>query len=181
MADFVSSNKLGVNFYEAYAAISDDTPEVPGHPHNYGDIVNGVDGSIWVFGKVATGATINQYNCVFVDVTAASCKPSLGGAASLAPSFRPAYYQGSTQLTEGMAGWFMLAGAPTIMTAGLCAANAPLYTTNVSGVLDDAVATGSQYPVRGLVATVTNTQTSSTTNVQGMMSFPSVGGLGQAG
>lgn len=178
--DTVTTNILGVDFYAAYDAISSTTPENPGHPHKYGTRVHGVDGSEWIFGKVAAGATVNQYNTVFVDVGADAVVPSLGGAASLAPSSRPAVYQGSTQLTAGMAGWFMLSGCPTFTTAGLCAANAPLFTTQVSGVLDDAVATGSQYPIRGMFATVTNTQTSSTTNVQGMMSFPSIGGLGQA-
>lgn len=180
MADSVTTNVIGVSFLTAYDAISASIPEVPGHPHVYGTRVQGTDGSEWIFGKVAAGATINQYNTVFIDVGADAVVPSLGGAASLAPSMRPGVYMGATQLTAGMAGWFMISGCPTITTAGLCAANAPLFTTQVSGVLDDAVATGSQYPIRGLFATVTNTQTSSTTNVQGMMTFPSIGGLGQA-
>jgi hypothetical protein len=180
MAAFVTTNQLGVDLYAAYDAISATLPEVPGHPHVYGSRVTATDGSEWIFGKVAAGATINQYNCVFIDVGCDAVVPSLGGAASLAPSARPAYYQGATQLTAGMAAWFMISGQPVMTTAGLCAANAPLFTTQVSGVLDDAVATGSQYPIRGLFATVTNTQTSSTTNVQGMMTFPSIGALGQA-
>lgn len=177
MAAYVTTNQLGVDVLAAYDAISASTPEVPGHPHVYGARVLCTDGSEWIFGKVAAGATINQNECVFIDVGCDACIPSLGGAASLAPSYRPAYYQGATQLTAGMAAWFMISGQPTIKTAGLCAANAPLYTTNVSGVLDDATATASQYPIRGLFATVTNTQTGSTTNVQGMMTFPSIGRL----
>lgn len=178
--DFVTTNQLGVDLYAAYDAISASTPENPGHPHKYGARVHGVDQSEWVFGKVAAGATVNQYNTVFIDVGADAVVPALGGAASLAPSARPGFYQGATQLTAGMAAWFMVSGTPIITTAGLAAANAPLFTTQVSGVLDDAVATGSQYPIRGLFATVTNTQTASTTNVQGMATFPSIGALGQA-
>lgn len=173
--DFVTTNQLGVDLYAAYDAISASLPENPGHPHVYGARVQGVDQSEWIFGKVAAGATINQYNAVFIDVGADAVIPTVGGAATLGRHLRPGVYQGATQLTAGMAGWFMISGAPIITTAGLAAASANLYTTNVSGVLDDAVATGSQYPIRGLVATVTNTQTSSTTNVQGMMTFPSVG------
>lgn len=180
MTAYVVTNQIGVSLLEAYDAISDTTPEIPAHPHVYGARVLATDGSEWIFGKVAAGATINQYNTVFIDVGCDAVIPSLGGAASLAPSYRPGSYQGETQLTAGMAAWFMISGQPIITTAGLAAANAPLYTTQVSGVLDDAVATGSQYPIRGMFATVTNTQTSSTTNVQGMMTFPSIGGLGQA-
>ena len=180
MAAFVTTNQLGVDLYGAEAAISATTPEIPAHQHVYGARVLATDGSEWVYGKVAAGATVNQYNAVFIDVGCDAVVPSLGGAASLAPSSRPGIYQGATQLTAGMAAWFMISGQPILTTAGLCAANAPLYTTQVSGVLDDAVATGSQYPIRGLFATVTNTQTSSTTNVQGMMTFPTIGALGQA-
>lgn len=175
MADFVTTNVLGVDLYAAYDAISTSTPENPGHPHAYGTRVHGVDGSEWIFGKVAAGATIARYNAVFIDTGADAVIPTVGGAATLGRQLRPGVYQGATTLTAGMAGWFMISGCPTITTAGLAAANANLYTTNTSGVLDDAVATGSQYPIRGLVATVTNTQTSSTTNVPAMMTFPTVG------
>lgn len=178
MVAYVTTNQLGVSLLEAYAAIDAATPEVPGHPHVYGSRVHATDGSEWIFGKVAAGATINQYNCVFIDVGCDAVVPSLGGAASLAPSSRPGFYQGATQLTEGMAAWFMISGQPIITTAGLAAANAGLFTTQVSGVLDDAIATGSQYPIRGVFATVTNTQTGSTTNVQGMATFPTIGPIG---
>ncbi len=178
--DFVTTNQLGVDLYAAYDAISASTPENPGHPHKYGARVHGVDQSEWVFGKVAAGATVNQYNAVFIDVGADAVVPTVGGAAILGRNHRPGLYQGATQLTAGMAAWFMVSGAPIITTAGLAAAGATLFTTNVSGVLDDgATSTQSQYAIRGLIATVTNTQTGSTTNVQGMMTFPTVGAIGE--
>ena len=176
MVAYTTSSQEGVNFYQAYDAISTSTPEVPAHPHEYGKLVTANDGSIWVFGKVATSATVNQYNCVFVDYAAANVIPSLGGAASLGMKYRPAWYQGSTQLTAGMAAWFMLQGAPRMGVEASCNPAVQLYTTQTSGILDDAVATGSQYPVRGAV--IVSAAGTSLTNVQGMAVFPSIGPIG---
>jgi hypothetical protein len=173
MPAYVSQGTIGVDFYAAYAAVSDTIPEVPAHPHKYGELVTATDGSIWVFGKVATGATINQYNCVMVDPTAAACIPSLGGAATVGMAKRPAWYQGSTSLTAGMAGWFMLSGSPRMGVDASCNPNVQLYTTNTSGILDDAVGTLSQYPVRGIA--IVSAAGTSLTNVQGFANFPSFG------
>lgn len=175
MAAYVSQNTLGVDFLEAYAVVDvDATPESPAHPHKYGTLVTATDGSIWIFAKVATSATVNQYNCVFVDHLF-DARPSLGGAASAGLSKRPAWYQGATSLTAGMAGWFMLQGAPRIGIEASANPNLQLYTTQTSGILDDAIATGSQYPIRGVA--IISASGTSLTNVQANAAFPSVGPL----
>jgi hypothetical protein len=173
MVAFISQSIEGINFLQAYDAISTSTPEVPAHPHVYGTVVTATDGSLWVFGKVATGATVNQYNCVMIDITAAAIIPSLGGAAVVGVSKRPGWYQGATSLTAGMAGWFMLSGAPRLGIEASCNPAVQLYTTQTSGILDDAVATGSQYPVRNVY--IMSASGTSLTNVQGFAQFPTFG------
>lgn len=172
MPPAISTQNLGgIDFYAAYDAISASTPEIPAHPFSYGTQVDATDGSIWVFCKVNGG--IVQYDAVFIDTTYALAVPAIGGAAALGVNKKIGWYQGATALTAGMAAWFMIHGAPRIRVNASVAANTQLYTTNTSGLLDTAVVTGSQYPIRNVVAVAANGGTIS--NVQGSATFPSVG------
>lgn len=176
----VSQGTEGVDFLAAYAAVVNSSgtlldPTVPAHPHKYGTVVTATDGSVWVFARVASTVTaIAQYDCVMIDmVNANAAFPAIGGAAAGGTSRRVGWYQGSTTLGPLAAAWFMISGAPRLRVDASCNPATQLYTTNTSGVLDDAVATGSQYPVRNVfIASAAGT---SLTNVQGYATFPVFG------
>ena len=177
MNAIVSQSILGVNLLEAYDAINvTTTPENPGHPFQYGAKVVATDGSEWIFGKVATGATVNQYNTVMIDTGCDDVVPMTGGAIATNRTKRPGWYQGETSLTAGMAGWFMISGAPTLLVGPACQPGVTLYSTNTSGVLDDATASTSQYAVRGVFA-INSVPSSGSANasVGGIATFPTIG------
>lgn len=174
MATYVVTNQLGVDLTAAYDAISASTPEVPGHPHVYGSRVTATDGSEWIFGKIGAGATVNYAEAVTIGRTCDDVIPAVRGTGITIRGRRPGVYQGATQLTAGMAAWFMISGAPKLKVAGSCAANVALYTTDTSGVLDDANASGSQFPFRGFFANEANAgATASTLNA--ILTFPTIG------
>jgi hypothetical protein len=177
----VSQSTLGINFEEAYVAIDvDTTPENPGHPFAYGTVANGTDGSTWVFGKIGTGFGVTQNMTVLIDGDADSVRAcsSLGFAASLGA--RPGWYKGETALTAGMAAWFQLSGGMTFLAGTSCNAGVRLYTTHTSGVLDDAVVTGSHYPVLGVYLQTETASGAAATATAGIASFPFIGPTGQA-
>jgi hypothetical protein len=176
MGAYAVTNQLGVDLYAAYAAISTTTPEEPGHPHVYGSRIHATDGSEWMFVKVGAGATINYAEALTVGRTNDDATPVHRGSASAIRGRRPAVYQGTTALTAGMAAWVMLSGAPKLKVGGSCLPNVTLYTTDTSGVLDDAVATGSQFPFVGFHATETNSGTTAST-VNAIATFPVIGPL----
>jgi hypothetical protein len=180
MVAYVTTNQLGVDLYAAYDAILTSLPEAPAHPQVYGSRVTATDGSEWIFGKVAAGATINRANCVTLDRICESVLPCVRGTASQLRGRRPGWYQGTTQLTAGMAAWFMISGAPEMLIAGQAAQPfVNLYTTDTSGVLSTVVATGSQFPIRG--AHITVTQSGATASiVPGIATFPTIGALADA-
>jgi hypothetical protein len=177
MVAFVVTNQLGVDLLAAYDAISASTPENPGHPHVYGSRLHATDGSEWIFAKVGASATINRANCVTIGRTCDDAIPSVRGTASQIRGRRPAWYQGTQQLTAGMAAWFMLSGAPEMLVVGQAALPfVNLYTTDTSGVLSTVSATGSQFVIRG--AHITVTQSGATASiVPGIVTFPTIGAL----
>ena len=185
MTTIVSQSIVGVNLLEAYAAIDvTTTPEIPAHPFQYGAKVVATDGSEWVFGKVASTVTsILQYHTVMLNSTNDGVVPILGGAAAVARSKRPGFYQGETTLTAGMAAWFMISGSPTLFVGEDCEPYVTLYSTDVSGVLDDLTASTSQYAVRGVFAlTSVLSSGSADAAVPGIATFPTIGLLtGDAG
>lgn len=182
MPTFVSQSIEGVNLsalYTAYdqtAAISStNSPDNPGPPFTVGTEVVATDGSIWVFTKFTAG--VNQYDVVMIDNSTGFSKQILGGGASEANRFRPGFYQNSTAAVANNYGWVMVSGVPTINVLGSCAKLVQLYTTDTSGKLDDAIATGSQYPVRNVTLTTTISSTTASSNTA-QAPWPSIGPLG---
>lgn len=180
MTTYVSQSIVGVNLssiYTAYdqtaATSSSNDPSNPGPPFTLGTEVVCTDGSIWMFVKVATSATLVLYNCVGVDVAAFTATPTIGGAAYEATKKRVGFYQNTVSATAGQFCWVMLSGAPTVLIAASAAKAVQLYTTDTSGVLDDAIATGSQYPVRNVYLLTTSGSTAS--NGQANASWPAFG------
>jgi len=182
MPAIVSQSIEGVNLatlYTAYdqtAAISTtNDPSNPGPPFKVGTEVVATDGSIWVFVKFTAG--VNQYDVVMIDPATGFAKQILGSGAAETNKFRVGFYQNSTAAVANNYGWVMLSGVPTINVLGSCAKLVQLYTTDTSGKLDDAIATGSQYPVRNVVLTTTISSTTASSNTA-QAAWPSVGPLG---
>lgn len=180
MAPYITQSIEGINLstiYTAYdqTAVSSATndPSNPGPPFTIGTEVVCTDGSIWQFVKVATSATLTLYNVVGIDYTAFTATPTIGGATYEATKKRVGFYQNTTAATAGQYCWVMVSGSPTILVAASCAKAVQLYTTDTSGVLDDAIATGSQYPVRNVFIVTTIGSTAS--NQAAMASWPSFG------
>lgn len=180
MTTYVSQSIEGVNLsaiYTAYdqtaATSSSNDPSNPGPPFTIGTEVVATDGSIWMFVKVATSATLVLYNVCGIDQTAFTCTPTVGGATYEATKRRVAFYQNTTSATAGQFCWVMVSGQPTILIAASCAKAVQLYTTDTSGVLDDAIATGSQYPVRNVFLMTTSGSTAS--NGSAVAAYPAFG------
>lgn len=168
MTTYVSQSIEGVNLAQIWTVYdqtavssSSNSPDNPGPALAIGTEVVCTDGSIWMSVKVAASATLAQYNCVGVDVSAFTATPTVGGATYEATKKRVGFYQNSTSATAGQYCWVMLSGAPTVLIAASAAKAVQLYTTDTSGVLDDAIATGSQYPVRNVYLLTTSGSTAS--------------------
>lgn len=164
----------GVDLTALYDAISTSTPEIPAWPFVVGTRVTATDGSQWMF--ITAGGGINQYDVVKIVQTTFTATQMLGGAASEVPSRIVGFYQNSTAMTSGQAGWVMISGKPRINVLGSCVKNVQLYTTDTSGKLDDAVVTGSQFPIRGVYIASTN-PSATATSIQATAMFPTVGPL----
>lgn len=137
--------------YDQTAAISTtNDPSYPGQPFTAGTEVTATDGSIWMFTIVDTSATLAYGNVCMISPTTFKAKPIIGGAAADTTNMRVGFYQNSTSATAAQGCWVMLSGVPTITVSGAPVKGVQLYTTDTSGTLDDAAATGSQYPVRNV-------------------------------
>jgi hypothetical protein len=175
---FVTQSIEGVNLttlYTAYdqtaAITSTNTVDNPGPPFAVGTEVVATDGSIWLFVKFTAG--VNQYDVVMIDPATNGAAQILGGATAECTKKRVGFYQNSTAAVANNYGWVMVSGVPTINVLGSCAKAAQLYTTDTSGKLDDAIATGSQYPVRNVFLTTTIGSTASFNTAQA--AYPTVG------
>lgn len=158
--------------YNAANAISTtNDPANPGLPFTIGTRVVATDGSEWIF--ATAGGGINQYDTVMI-TPAFSAKQILGGAASEVPSKIIGFYQNSTALVSTDSAWFMVSGKPVINVLGAAVKNVQLYTTDTSGKLDDAVVTGSQFPIRGVYIVSTN-PSATATSIQATAMYPTVG------
>ena len=171
MPSFPTQSIEGVDLTAIYDAISTSTPEIPAWPFKVGDRVVATDGSNWMF--CTAGGGINQYDVVKIVQTTLSATQMLGGAASEVPSRIVGFYQNATAMTSGQAAWFMISGKPRINVLGACVKNVQLYTTDTSGKLDDAIVTGSQFPIRGVYIASTN-PSATATSIQATAMFPAI-------
>lgn len=154
--------KEGVNFYTAYntyvqtsAISSTNDPANPGYPFALGTIELGTDGSRWMFADTTT--TIAQYTCVAINSTYRATAIGGAGAATAVPeglAMQIGFYQGSTSLTTGQAGWFILSGTFTALVAS-AGISVPLYSLDTAGALTGATNTVSHYQISGLTCVVT--------------------------
>lgn len=166
----VTQSIEGVSLSTVYDAVTTATPEYPGTQFIPGATATASDGSKWIYVKF-TGV-VTQYDVVMID-SSWNALSIIGGAAAAVPSQMIGFHQNATT-SANQTGWVMISGAPTMRAAGSVVKNVQLYTTNTSGVLDDAVVTGSQFPIRGVYFLTTNPSATATTNVA-MASFPTVG------
>ena len=181
MVAYVTQSIEGVDVTAIYtpyvqtsAASATNSPDNPGPPFKAGTEVVCTDGSIWMFVKFGGG--VNQYDVVSITNDTFTASQILGGGTAENTKKRVGFYQNSTAATSSDYGWVMLSGVPTINVLGSCAKAVQLYTTDTSGKLDDAIATGSQYPVRNVFLTTTIGSTASFNTAQA--SWPAVGPMG---
>ena len=173
MAIYTTTPVAGMNLQQIdtvsstlYPAYTDTLPIALGQQ------VTATNDSVWMYTQVDTSATLAYGNVCAIDPLTFKAKPILGGGTFEATKYRVGFYQNTTSATATNGVWLMLSGVPTITVAASCAKAVQLYTTDTSGVLDDAVATGSQYPVRGVYLLTTNGATASTGAAQA--SYPAV-------
>jgi len=170
----VALNATYNTYVQTTAISSTNDPATPGLPFAVGTEVVATDGSIWVFTVVDTSATLAFGNVCVIDPLTAKAKPVVGGATIEAAKCRVGFYQNTTAATAGQGCWLMVSGVPTISCVGAPAKNVQLYTTDTSGTLDDAILTGSQYPVRGVNLLTTVSGATATTQVA-IATWPSFG------
>lgn len=168
---------ISTTYVQTSAQSSTNDPSYPAPPFTAGTEVTCTDGSIWMYTIVDTGATLAQGNVVTIDPLTFKAKPVIGGAASEATKCRVGFYQNSTSAAATNGVWVMVSGIPTISVSGAPAKAVQLYTTDTSGTLDDAVATGSQYPVRNVFMLTTVSGATATTQAA-QASWPSFGPMG---
>lgn len=119
---------------------------------NLGEVYETNNGDKYMYVEVASTVTaIAQYDTALIDRSDFSAIACVGGGASNANSKIPGFWHQSTSLSAGDFAWLLVDGSPRFKVAKACAEDAQLFTTDTSGVLDDAISTGSQYPVRGVV------------------------------
>lgn len=173
----VALNIISTAYDQTAVSSSTNSPDNPGPPFTVGTEVICTDGSIWQFVKVATSATLAFGNVCGIDQSVFTAAPVIGGATFEATKKRVAFYQNTTSATAGQYCWLMVSGQPTISVSGAPAKAVQLYTTDTSGTLDDAIATGSQYPVRNVFMTTTVSGATATTQTS-IASWPSFGPQG---
>jgi hypothetical protein len=181
MVSFVTQSIEGVDLtalytsYDQTAAVTaTNSPDNPGPPFKVGTEVVCTDGSIWLFVKFTAG--VNQYDVVMIDPATTGAVQILGGGTAEVTKKRIGFYQNSTAAVANNFGWVMVSGVPTINVLGSCAKAVQLYTTDTSGKLDDAIATGSQYPVRNVFLTTTISSTTASSNTA-QAAYPTAGPL----
>jgi hypothetical protein len=150
---YITTNMAGVNLSTTYTGTTTDGANAP---FKLGTLVEGTDGSRWVF--VQAGAAITQYYTVAIDenfqavhITSTLAKAGYGvGFAQVA-------------FSDNDFGWVCVhaGGNISVRLAASCAADVQLYTTATAGVLDDT-ATSTACLLRGVVAVVAASNTAST-------------------
>lgn len=154
---FATSGTLGVRL-----AAESDTQE-----HDLGTRVQATDGGTLIYCQ-ANGA-ITQYDAVGID-------ENYQAAALTTAMADDGYMVGFAQIafTDNYYGWFYLTGTNiNVRVADSCAADTALWTTSTAGVLDDATTTTR---LNGVTA-VTANATTSTTNVEVIVTFPRSAGF----
>lgn len=181
MVAYSSQSTEGIDLYAIYtpyvqtsAQSATNSPDNPGPPFKAGTEIVATDGSIWMF--VKCGGGINQYDTVMITPDTFTASQILGGGTAEVTKKRIGFYQNSTAATSSDYVWVMVSGVPTINVLGSCAKAVQLYTTDTSGKLDDAISTGSQYPIRNVFLTTTIGTTASSNTAQA--SYPAAGPMG---
>lgn len=168
---------ISTSYSQTTAQSTTNDPSYPAPPFAAGSEVTCTDGSIWMYTIVDTGATLAQGNVVAIDPLTFKSKPTVGGATAELTKCRVGFYQNVTSAVATNGVWVMVSGVPTISVSGAPVKAVQLFTTDTSGTLDDAVATGSQYPVRNVYMLTTVSGATATTQAA-QAPWPSFGPMG---
>ncbi len=144
------------NIYnQAVAQSATNDPSYPALPFKIGTQIVATDGSRWIFADTTT--TITQYQTVMINSTFRAVAIGGAGASTAVPEAlagQVGFYQNSTSLTTGQAGWFMIQGVPTLLVAS-AGISVPLYSSDTAGALTGTTNTVSHYQISGITCVVT--------------------------
>jgi hypothetical protein len=163
---FSTQNMLGADLSAVYipASATGDTLAYPRPPFAIGTKTRGTDGSEWTY--VTAAESLTQYYWVGIDENFAASLLTDAMAAD-------GWIIGVTQVLIGntYSGWVCTQGANVTGRVALSvAADTPLHTSAVAGVLDDLTSVGTK--IDGVVAVTGNALTSAGANVEVLLTFP---------
>lgn len=163
---YTTSNALGVNFLETYAAVSATTPWIPDVPFKVGLRANGPSNTEFIF-VVNAATALAVGDVVYMTTALVSTKLSTsndarGNICGVAVSAIPASGYGWVQVKGNVAAVSVLA---------LAAANVRLNTTATAGALDDD-GTSTAMQVQGIYLTAARGGTDGT--AAGVLNYPYV-------
>ena len=160
---FGTTPTLGVDLSTAgydqpYSATASNpaTPEYPQQPFTIGTVINGSNGSEFVYAQAATATSISQGNFCYIN--------NLMLAAGLTSAIAATAGQGArlgislAALTTGQYGWFQTNGynAYGVTVVSAVGAYATLHTSATAGVLTTALVTGTSFPINNITTTTTS-------------------------
>lgn len=164
MVAFATSNVAGANFTEIFTppSATDGYNIGLNAPFDVGQVVEGTDGSAWLFVQLGTGGTTGPgYVCIIdenYEAVMVSTSNDIYGGRIGVPICAAALDNDYI--------WLQIAGTcPGIRVAALCAENIALGTTGTAGVLDDA----GGLVISGIAITTTAVGASSQ---PGVLSYP---------
>ncbi len=166
---YSTSNTAGINFTQTFtppAAGSYNTGQLA--PLALGQIVEGTDGSKWVYCLAGSGGVTGLGYVVVMDeafgaVMMSNSVGGLGDKIGVSP----------VAASAGDYFWVQVYGTcDDIRVAASCAANVVLASTTTAGEIDDAVATPTKN-ITGIILTTARGGTAG--NAPGMLNFPVVG------
>jgi hypothetical protein len=132
---------IGANLTDAQTS----TEITQGKGFTLGDATADQAGNTWVFvqagGTIASGDTVHISQAFAANAITPALAVTAGQVGFAQYAFAATNY-----------GWVMTTGRPTIRLAAGCADDAPLYTTDTAGVLDDSTVSASQHQVMGVIA-----------------------------
>ena len=159
---FTMDNKIGVDLNHPEAVAVTTAPEIPGTSHNLGDVVQGNDGSRWMFVKAS--ATVSANNMIAIAATNAAESLTTTHLAS------GIYTIGISQMAVTAAAtgeyfWAILEArnGAAVNAYGTCAPGTQLYLHSSQAGAITTTATG--YVLQGIYAMSTLSATTTTLEV----------------
>lgn len=161
---------MGVNFSTAYASLNG--VEAGKDPPQLGTIIQGSEGSSWMFVQASTSIPAN-YAVGVDELYKANPLSSTMAAAGYVVGVNGTTAVDANATTGSPYFWLALQWRTggQVAVASSCAADVALYTTTTPGILDDS-ATATQTLVEGIVITTTQASTTGLTGASAIVTYP---------